>query len=88
MPLSIARREELREGMLDLFADSFRLSKRGNPWREYEGQILSVFKRGTGYRWCIGWPYEGSREFSRRSYADPEQAIEALAVELGVIDEQ
>lgn len=67
----------------DAFEAEFRPSKSGNPWRRYEGTLLTVFPRRDG-RWA--WSIAGDDElaFSPEGYDTQEHALEALARELGV----
>ncbi len=66
------------------FADGFRRSRRGNLWRNFQGQTVTIFKR-TGddfYGWCIAGGDE--RRFSSGAYETEADAMDALASELGV----
>lgn len=70
--------------MTTSFETGFRRSKKGNLWRQYDGQTLSVFPRSDDtFGWCIA-SGDDDKQFSSRGYETEEEAIEALATELGV----
>ena len=58
----------------------WRRSKRGNLWRQWENQTVTVFAREGGWWWCVA--DEEQRRFSRRGYASIAWAKTALAENL------
>jgi hypothetical protein len=62
----------------DLFRMGFRLSQRGNLWREFEGRTLTVFARkdGDGYMWCVVSPEH--KEYSDETFDTQDEAITDL----------
>ena len=71
------------EAALDEFEMEFKRSRKGNKWRNFEGTTVSVFQRNDGfYGWSIA-DTEGVR-YSNGGYDDKDDALIALAYELGV----
>ena len=57
-------------------------SKKGNLWRHHDGQTLTVFKRLDNlFSWCISG--SDGPDFSEGTYETEEDALLALAEELG-----
>jgi hypothetical protein len=67
------------------FEAGFGRSRRGNLWRTWDGLTLTVFERPSGeFEWCVA---EGdSLRFSSGGWASEEEALVALACELGLGD--
>lgn len=60
-----------------VFIDGFRRSRKGNLWREYDGETLTVFPSvDGGYVYCRVGP-DGKR-YSTRDYETEEEALWAL----------
>jgi hypothetical protein len=71
----------------EVFQCGFRRSKKGNLWRNFEGDMtLTIFRRrgDDTYGWCVA-DEQGPR-FSRRGFETEEAALFALAEALGVLD--
>ncbi|MBL9164450.1 MAG: hypothetical protein JNL18_17115 [Planctomycetaceae bacterium] len=59
------------------FAASFRRSKRGNLYREFEGTTLTVFSRPDGrFSWCIA-EADNSQHYGS-NYETEEDAMDGL----------
>lgn len=67
------------EDLLDL--DEWMESKRGNRWRKYNGQTLTIFEyRNGSFGWCIA--DENGPRFSKTSYDTIHRALRAMRDEL------
>ena len=76
---AVAELEEFRE------SSAWKRSAKGNHWRLWDGQTVTLFRRRNDNRWgwCIAGA-DGEREFSRRGWEDIDSALFALAEELGL----
>ena len=66
----VAEMEEFQE------PDNWKISRKGNLWREWNGVTLTVFQQGRFFRWSIASP-EGV-DYSPRSYETVEETAEEL----------
>jgi hypothetical protein len=84
--VSISHNQAAIEAAIDEFENpaAWRSSKRGNVWREYDGRVLTIFRRRGRYRWAIGATEEWETQFSEESYSSEAEAITALRETLGV----
>ena len=64
----------------ELFKAGFASSDRGNPCREWDGLVVTVFWRRGGFCWCIS--NDGEPEWSSGSWHGEEAAMVALWREL------
>ena len=51
------------------FRKGFRLSVKGNRWRKWEGQTLTLFQKPDGYGWCVAGA-GGQLTYSPSTYPD------------------
>jgi hypothetical protein len=66
-----------REAAYRAFRSGFRRSRRGNHWREWRGEVLTVFLQRNRYQCCIA--DENGPRYSRRSgFSTEEVAVRAL----------
>lgn len=49
-------------------------SRKGNLWRRYRGNVLTIFRQGSWFSWCIK-PKDGEVRFGNRAFK-----TEALAM--------
>jgi hypothetical protein len=63
---------------------NWRRSRKGNAWRVWEGVTLTVFYREGRYRYSLNDELLPELRFSEGNYDSEEEAVEALADELGV----
>lgn len=63
------------------FEASFARNAKGNLARVYNGEVLTVFRRGDGFAWCIAG--DGPR-YSPDNYDNEAEAVEGLARECGL----
>lgn len=61
---------------------TWRRSRKGNLWREWDGLTVSIFYRNRRYHWSIADGEE--TRFSKGMYADEQEAMDALGEVLGV----
>jgi len=85
MPQVMTNRIDEAMRARESFAAAFRRSRRGNLWREYDGDegrrlTLCVFPRSGGFAWSIA-DREGVR-FSRETFDEEDEAIGGLWHEL------
>jgi hypothetical protein len=52
---------------------------KGNLWRRYQGKLLTIFKQGKWYSWCINAGPKAVT-FSPRSYRTEGEALRSLYV--------
>lgn len=88
MPRALTKRDPLIEAALAEWARfeepaAWRVSKRGNLWREWDGVTLTIFRHGCRYRWSIADEEYGPR-FSDQDYTTEEAAMVALGEAIGV----
>ena len=74
-------RDQLRRRRAFMCSSSWKISRRGNLWREWDDLIVSVFERSD---LLLGWSIANSEEgqFSRDGFESEEEAKTALFEEL------
>jgi hypothetical protein len=73
------REVDALEAAWNEFESGFRRNRKGNLWREWEGWILTVFRRRNGrYGWCIASEERGT-DYSPETYDTEDEALAALA---------
>ena len=75
---ALAERQEFTDGR------NWQRSRKGNLWRTWEGLTVTIYYRQGRYRYSISNDLLPELRFSEASYGDEQEAIEALADELGV----
>jgi hypothetical protein len=61
---------------------AWRLSQRGNLWRRWDGEVVTIYRRHGGYQWCIAG--DDGKRFSKRGYETEADAITAAGEAIGV----
>jgi hypothetical protein len=65
------------ESFWDDFASGFRKSAKGNLWRKWNGETLTIFRKPNGFGWCIAGP-EGKTRFSKQRFDRQDAAMRDL----------
>ena len=65
-------------------ASAWRRASRGNLWREWEGETITVFERPAGsFNWSVA--DEDGPRYSREVFDDEDDAMMALCEEVGAL---